>query len=140
MGSPRGGPSEDLPGGGLGVASVVLAVAAAVLAARTVHLQYVRSPGPQEAREPGPVAARALVLGAALALALPRLGSALEVLIYPVLGILLYATFLQVLDQYHRVVAFPGLLAPSSSGCLVSSIPSALSGSARNLRGRLRRL
>jgi ACR3 family arsenite efflux pump ArsB len=42
------------------------------------------------------VYAAALLLGAALGLALPRLGSALEVLIYPVLGVLLYATFLQV--------------------------------------------
>jgi ACR3 family arsenite transporter len=42
------------------------------------------------------VYAAGLVLGAALGLALPALGSALEVLIYPVLGILLYATFLQV--------------------------------------------
>jgi ACR3 family arsenite efflux pump ArsB len=37
-----------------------------------------------------------LFLGAVLGLALPGLGSALEVLIYPVLGVLLYATFLRV--------------------------------------------
>jgi arsenite transporter len=37
-----------------------------------------------------------LFLGAALGLALPGLGSALEVLIYPVLGVLLYATLLRV--------------------------------------------
>jgi ACR3 family arsenite efflux pump ArsB len=36
------------------------------------------------------------LLGAALSLGLPGLGSALERLIYPVLGVLLYATFLQV--------------------------------------------
>ncbi len=42
------------------------------------------------------VYAAALGLGAAIGLALPALGSALEVLIYPVLGVLLYATFLQV--------------------------------------------
>ena len=37
-----------------------------------------------------------LFLGAVLGLALPGLGSALEVLIYPVLGVLLHATFLRV--------------------------------------------
>lgn len=37
-----------------------------------------------------------LFLGAALGLAQPGLGSALENLVYPVLGVLLYATFLQV--------------------------------------------
>ena len=37
-----------------------------------------------------------LFLGAVLGLALPGLGSALEVLIYPVLGVLLYATFLRI--------------------------------------------
>ena len=37
-----------------------------------------------------------LLFGAALGLALPELGSALGILIYPVLGALLYATFLQV--------------------------------------------
>ena len=42
------------------------------------------------------VYAAALLLGAALGLALPALGAALEVLIYPVLGVLLYVTFLQV--------------------------------------------
>jgi arsenite transporter len=43
------------------------------------------------------VYAAALLLGAALGFALPALGSALEVLIYPVLGVvLLYVTFLQV--------------------------------------------
>ncbi|MEJ7820181.1 MAG: bile acid:sodium symporter [Rubrobacteraceae bacterium] len=42
------------------------------------------------------VYAAGLLLGAALGLALPGLGSALEVLIYPVLAVLLYATFLQV--------------------------------------------
>ena len=42
------------------------------------------------------VYAAALLLGAVLGLALPALGSALEVLIYPVLGVvLLYVTFLQ---------------------------------------------
>src|SRR3712207_7805895 len=39
---------------------VVLAVPAAVLAARAVDLQNSQIPRPQEAREPGPVAARAL--------------------------------------------------------------------------------
>ncbi len=42
------------------------------------------------------VYAAGLLLGAALGLALPALGSALEALIYPVLGVLLYVTFLQV--------------------------------------------
>jgi ACR3 family arsenite transporter len=42
------------------------------------------------------VYAAALLLGAALGLALPGPASALEALIYPVLGVLLYATFLQV--------------------------------------------
>ncbi len=42
------------------------------------------------------VYAVALLLGAALGLALPGPASALEVLIYPVLGVLLYVTFLQV--------------------------------------------
>jgi ACR3 family arsenite efflux pump ArsB len=42
------------------------------------------------------VYATGLVLGAVLGLARPKLGSALEILVYPVLGILLYATFLQV--------------------------------------------
>ena len=37
-----------------------------------------------------------LLLGASLGLSLPGLGSALEILIYPVLGVLLYATFLQI--------------------------------------------
>lgn len=40
--------------------------------------------------------AAGLLLGAALGLVLPGLGSSLEVLIYPVLGVLLYATFLEV--------------------------------------------
>jgi ACR3 family arsenite transporter len=38
----------------------------------------------------------ALILGASLGLAIPDAGSSLEAAIYPVLGILLYATFLQV--------------------------------------------
>ncbi len=42
------------------------------------------------------VYAAGLLLGAALGLALPGLGSSLEALIYPVLGVLLYVTFLQV--------------------------------------------
>lgn len=42
------------------------------------------------------VYAAGLLLGAALGLALPVLGSGLEVFIYPVLGVLLYVTFLQV--------------------------------------------
>jgi ACR3 family arsenite transporter len=42
------------------------------------------------------VYAAALLLGAVLGLALPGLGSSLEVLVYPVLGVLLYATFLHV--------------------------------------------
>ncbi len=42
------------------------------------------------------VYAATLLLGAALGLALPGPASALEVLIYPMLGVLLYATFLQV--------------------------------------------
>jgi arsenite transporter len=42
------------------------------------------------------VYAAGLLLGAVLGLALPALGSSLEVLVYPVLGVLLYATFLQV--------------------------------------------
>jgi arsenite transporter len=42
------------------------------------------------------VYAAALLLGAAIGLGLPVLGSALEHLIYPVLGVLLYVTFLQV--------------------------------------------
>lgn len=42
------------------------------------------------------VYAAGLLLGAILGLALPGPGSSLEVLIYPVLGVLLYATFLQV--------------------------------------------
>ena len=42
------------------------------------------------------VYAAGLLLGAVFGLALPGLGSSLEVLIYPVLGVLLYATFLQV--------------------------------------------
>ena len=42
------------------------------------------------------------MLGAALGLALPALGSSLEVLVYPVLGVLLYATFLQVPFQELR--------------------------------------
>lgn len=42
------------------------------------------------------VYAAGLLLGAALGLTLPGVGSALEALIYPVLGVLLYVTFLQV--------------------------------------------
>ena len=42
------------------------------------------------------VYAVALLLGAVLGLALPERGEGLEVLIYPVLGVLLYVTFLQV--------------------------------------------
>lgn len=42
------------------------------------------------------VYAAGLLLGAVLGLGLPALGSSLEVLVYPVLGVLLYATFLQV--------------------------------------------
>lgn len=42
------------------------------------------------------VYAVALLLGAAFGLALPEQGEGLEVLIYPVLGVLLYVTFLQV--------------------------------------------
>ena len=42
------------------------------------------------------VYAAALLLGAALGVALPEQGEGLEVLIYPVLGVLLYVTFLQV--------------------------------------------
>jgi ACR3 family arsenite transporter len=48
------------------------------------------------------VYAAALLLGAVLGLAMPRMGLALEVLIYPVLGVLLYATFLQVPFQELR--------------------------------------
>lgn len=48
------------------------------------------------------VYAAGLLLGAALGLALPALGSSLEVLVYPVLGVLLYATFLQVPFQELR--------------------------------------
>ncbi len=42
------------------------------------------------------VYAAGLVLGAAIGFGLPGLGEGLEVLIYPVLGVLLYVTFLQV--------------------------------------------
>lgn len=42
------------------------------------------------------VYAAGLLLGVVVGLALPGLGSALEALVYPVLGVLLYATFLQV--------------------------------------------
>ncbi len=43
-----------------------------------------------------PIYAAALLLGAGVGFLSPAAGSALEVAIYPVLGVLLYATFLQV--------------------------------------------
>jgi hypothetical protein len=51
------------------------------------------------------VYAAGLLFGAVLGLALPALGSAFEVLVYPVLGVLLYATFLQVPSLLKNPIA-----------------------------------
>ena len=55
-----------------------------------------------------PIYAAALLLGAAVGLVSPSAGSALEAAIYPVLGVLLYATFLQVPFTELRSAAASG--------------------------------
>lgn len=55
-----------------------------------------------------PIYAAALLIGAAIGLVRPATGSALEAAIYPVLGILLYATFLQVPFSELRSAAAGG--------------------------------
>ena len=55
-----------------------------------------------------PIYAAALLLGAAIGLVSPATGSVLEAAIYPVLGVLLYATFLQVPFSELRSAATSG--------------------------------
>ena len=55
-----------------------------------------------------PIYAAALLIGAAIGLVRPATGSALEAAIYPVLGVLLYATFLQVPFSELRSAAAGG--------------------------------
>lgn len=59
-------------------------------------------------RKQVPIYAAGLLLGAAIGLVSPATGSALEAAIYPVLGILLYATFLQVPFSELRSAAASG--------------------------------
>ena len=59
-----------------------------------------------------PIYAAALLLGVAIGLVSPATGSVLEAAIYPVLGILLYATFLQVpFSELRSAAASGGFLA-----------------------------
>jgi ACR3 family arsenite transporter len=59
-------------------------------------------------RDQIPIYAAALLVGVMIGLASPSAGSALEAAIYPVLGILLYATFLQVPFSELRSAAASG--------------------------------